>query len=150
MNVANAEHQAQVATLRIRLCEGDYVLPITTVVEVAAMVESASLVKQAHPALHGVVIRHGDPLVLVDLRYVFQCEERPVTTNTLFIVVAHGAEMVGLIVDEVLGVVYFDDNEIRTVGGESGYLRGVVAHQNSLLQWVNTDAVLKDILPHNE
>jgi purine-binding chemotaxis protein CheW len=152
MNVVRSERTQDVSTptLRIRLCGNDYVLPIANVIEVAAMVETATLVEQAHPALHGVVIRRGQPLVLLDLRCIFGCQQMSIDVNTLFVVVKHGEELVGLIVDEVLGVIYFADDEIRPIGGGSDYIRGVVAYENTLLQWVQTAAILADILPDDE
>lgn len=133
------------------LCDQKYALPITYVVEVAAMVESAQINDDhTSPALYGVVIRRGAPMLLIDLRRVFGCAAAPVDLDTLFVVVRYGKEVVGFIVDHVQGVVYFAEELLREVSRGSGYVRGVTTHKDEVVQWLNIPAILQDTLPTNE
>jgi purine-binding chemotaxis protein CheW len=142
---------AQVSVVRFKVCDNDYALAIQDVVEVAAMVETANLGEFAHPALRGVVIRRGQPLVLVDLRVLFGCPAAEITLDTLFVVVQpSGHRMAGFIVDAVQGVVYFSQDAIRPVRGENNYMRGVVAQGQGLVQWLDAVPILSDTLPEGE
>lgn len=132
------------------LCGRDYALSIDDVVEVAAMVEAAPLGANTNPAQYGVVIRRGTPVILIDLRRVFGCEDAPVDLSTLFIVVQHRNEMVGFIVDRVEGVIYFSQGDVRPMNGEQDYVRGVIAQDNRLIQWLRTAPILDDTLPNDD
>jgi chemotaxis signal transduction protein len=137
--------------LRFKVCEQNYALAINQVVEVSAMVEIATLSEQMHPSIRGVVIRRGQPLVLVDLRRFFRCEAAPVTLETLFIVVQPDAhQMAGFIVDHVQGVLYLNNNDMRAVRGGHGYMRGVVAQEQQLIQWLDAAPILADTLPESQ
>lgn len=131
------------------LCEQYYALSINDVLEVAAMVETAKLGIDVNPAIQGVIIRHGEPLILIDLRVLFHCPDAPINLSTLFIVVQYGNELVGFIVDSVQGVVYFQKDAIRPVSGENGYVYGVLTHDNTLIQWLNLSTILNNTLPAN-
>lgn len=134
------------AVVLVWVCGQRYALSVDEVVEVAAMLEVAPLEANSNPALHGVVIRRGEPLLLVDLRWVLRCADAPIDLNTLFVVVTNGYELVGLLVDRVEGVVYLHEKDVRAMRGGVGYVRGVVAHEGSLVQWLHPTNILKDTL----
>jgi len=141
----------RVPVLCFEVCGHDYALAIPQVVEVAAMVATADLSELAHPALRGVVIRRGQPLVLVDLRLLFGCPKAEITLETLFVVVQpEGHQMAGFVVDGVQGVLYFDQDKMRPVQGGNGYMRGVVAREQALVQWLDAASILADTLPESE
>lgn len=133
--------------LLVTVCQQHYTVTIDEVVEVAAMVESARLSEETHPAVHGVIVRRGLPLVLIDLRVLFYCTDAPVSLNTLFVVVKHHKELVGFIVDHVEGVVYLNLDDVRPVRGGYGFVRGVLAHNHLLVQWLSASAVVAGTLP---
>lgn len=140
-----------VPVLHFVVCGRHYALAIPQVVEVAAMVETADLAELAHPALRGVVIRQGEPLVLLDLRVLFGCGAAPVSLDTLFIVVqASGYHLAGFVVDAVQGVVYFDAGAVQPIAGGNGYMRGVVAQGQALIQWLDAAPILAETLPESE
>lgn len=136
--------------LTFTLCDQRYALSIDEVVEVAALVESAGLGMDAYQSVHGVVIRRGEPMLLVDLRRVFHCEQVTVDVNTLFIVVKNRQEYVGFLVDSVQGVLYLAKDVMRPVHGEHAYIQGVAAHSGDLIQWLQVAPILEDTLPEDE
>jgi chemotaxis signal transduction protein len=138
-------------TLTFQLCDQHYALPIEHIIEVAAMVETAQIQDEnASPALYGVVIRRGEPVMLIDLRRVMGCDDAPIMLDTLFIVVRYGKELVGFIVDHVQGVVYFQEERLREVSRETGYVRGVITHDQVVVQWLNLPAILQSTLPDKD
>jgi len=138
------------AYLSVTVCDRRYALHIDEVVEVAAIVESASMMEAGNPALHGVVIRRGEPLILIDLRHLFECDTAPIDLNTLFVVVQHQGELVGLIVDHVAGVVYLDVERFQGRATSNAYIHSVSAHEGELMSRLNLPAVLADTLPESE
>jgi chemotaxis signal transduction protein len=136
--------------LQFTLCEQHYALAIDDVVEVAAMMEAASLAsgEALSPALHGVIVRQSQPLMLIDLRRLFGCAAAPVNLATLFIVVRDGDTLAGFIVDAVTGVVHIPAGDVRPVSS-GGRVRGVVARDDRLIQWLQVGPILRDVLPHH-
>lgn len=135
--------------LTFTVCGHTYAISIVDVVEVAAMVETATIADDTDPILHGVVIRRGEPMMLLDLRHLFYCADAPVTLETLFVVVQSNSdkEPVGFLVDQVQGVVYLKQDDVRPVEGGRGYIRGIVAHQQVLIQWLDVNAITAHALP---
>ncbi len=136
--------------LSFRLGEQVYALPITHVVEVAAMVAHQP-VMSADPALIGMVNRHGSALLLLDLRQVMGKPTPPITAQTLFIVAtdSHGSAdtspLIGLVVDAVIQVIYTTAPAALPDG--LAYIHGVVSHDGELIQVVNVQPLLKAYLP---
>ena len=73
-----------------RIGEQSYGIPITHVIEVAAMVAFASL-PEIDTVVRGMINRRGEVLPLLDLRRVFNAPLTPLTPETLFIVIQSGA-----------------------------------------------------------
>lgn len=133
--------------LLFSLCQRRYAVAIADVVEVAAMVETVPFGDAESPALHGVVVRRGEPMMLVDLRHVFACEEAPVTLETLFIVIQHGNKLVGFIVDHIEGVVYFSTQAVRPVQSGNRFVQSLVSYDNEIVQWLDVSSVVAQTLP---
>lgn len=132
--------------LTFRLGDQTYALPIEQVVEVAAMVEVAT-VAGAPAALLGVVNRHGGVLPLLDLRLVFQQPAAPVDDSTLFVVAALDTRLVGLVVDEVYQVAYFDAEQLAATPLSEKYVDSILTHREQLIQVVALPALLASFLP---
>lgn len=134
--------------LQFTLCEQHYALAVDDVVEVAAMVEAATLGSgdMLSPALHGVIVRRSQPLMLVDLRRLFGCDAAHVDLSTLFIVVRDGDTLAGFIVDTVAGVIYIWPDEVRPIS-DGGRVGSVVAREGRLIQWLQVGPILRDVLP---
>ena len=141
---------AKQSALQFQLCGQTYAFSITPIVEVAAMVAATPLAGNPSPALHGVIVRRGEPVLLVDLRRVFGCENAPVDRSTLIIVVRYGKELVGLLVDSIQGVIYFQQEVVRSANDADNFLRGVVVVANSVIQWLDITAILANTLPTDE
>lgn len=132
--------------LTFRLGQQTYALPIAQVVEVAAMIELVT-VANAPPALLGVVNRHGSVLPLLDLRLVFGQPAAPITDSTLFIVAAVGMRQVGLVVDEVYQVVYFDTVQLAASPIRERYVECILTYRDQLVQIPALSALLAAFLP---
>jgi purine-binding chemotaxis protein CheW len=123
-----------------------YALPIDQVVEVVAMVELVT-VPDTPPAFLGAANRRGSVLPVLDLRPVFQQEATPITPATLFIVAADGKREAGLVVDEVLQVVYFSSDQVSGASVREQFVLGIIPHQDQLVQFIALPALLTRLLP---
>lgn len=128
------------AVLTFRLGSQQYALPIDEVVEVAVMVERTQL-SGVRPEILGVINRHGEPLLLLDLRAVFGHEAPTVDASTLFIVTKHNAKLVGLVVDEIQQVEYLPVKSLSS-NTTAQYIRGVISHRSRLMQIVAMEPLL--------
>jgi|FLYN01.1.fsa_nt_gi purine-binding chemotaxis protein CheW len=125
--------------LTFRLADQLYAAPIDYVVEVASMVELTTL-PNSPPGVLGIANRHGSVLPVLDLRRVFELETAPVDSSTLFVVVTHDGQMVGLVVDEVHQVEYVNLDERRATAGK--YIRDIVSHKGQLVQLIAVPQLL--------
>lgn len=121
--------------LTFRLGERRYALLIEDVVEVAAMVDMLSIPAE-RPEIVGYVNRRGSILPLLDLRTVFKQPSPPITSASVFIVVAGGNQQIGLIVDAVQQVEYVDALQMSDTLASSPYLHGIISHQDDMISIV--------------
>jgi purine-binding chemotaxis protein CheW len=141
-------HQAEVALLPVlifNIGDGLYALSIDDIVEVAAMVEMAS-VPDAPPEILGVVNRHGAIVPMVDLRKVFKQQSAPVLPSTLFIVVQNGAGQAGLVVDDVQQVEYVNGAQFEGVSIPGRYIRGMISYESQLIQLISLPPLWESFL----
>jgi chemotaxis signal transduction protein len=124
-----------------------YALPVEQVVEVAAMVEVAS-VPDSPPEFLGVVNRHGNVLPMLDLRPLFQQKATPLTPQTLFIVATYGGQQVGLVVDDVNQVESFSIERSLHMG--ETFIQSVVPHRDYLIQIITLPALIARALPDSK
>ena len=141
---------SQQPALQFALGGRAYALAIAPIVEVTAMVAATPLAGETNPALHGVAVRRGDAMLLVDLRHVFGYADAPIDRDTLMIVVRYGSELVGLLVDSIQGVIYFHKEAVRPANDANGFLRGVVVVESAAVQWLDITAILSRTLPTDE
>lgn len=127
--------------LSFNLGEQLYALPIADVVEVAAMVECVAM-PDARPEVLGVVNRHGQPLLLLDLRLIFKQPAEPVTSATVFIVAGQGERRIGLVVDEIHQVDYADARQLSQISAPAQYIHGIINHRAALIPIIALDALL--------
>ena len=127
--------------LTFRLGEARYALLIEDVVEVAAMVDRLSLPTERTELL-GYINRRGNILPLVDLRIVFNQPRTPITSASVFIVVAGGGKHFGLVVDAVEQVEYVDALQMSDTLASNPYLHGIVSHQNDMISIIALPALM--------
>jgi chemotaxis signal transduction protein len=130
--------------LSFRLSEKQYALPIEQVVEVAAMVAYTPLAGTASEVL-GVVNRHGEPLVLLDLRRVFDTDAPTVNAATMFIVVNCDNRLAGLVVDEVYGVEY--GAKVSPIRSTAHAVHGIYQRDTELVQVIDARHLVATFLP---
>ena len=136
----------QIPILTFMLSDKQYALPITYVVEVAAMVEY-SHIPDSEPALLGIMNRHGQVVPLIDLRRVFGLATPPIDTNVLFIVAQYEDVLVGLVVDAVNQVEYIHKGDLRVAPGGGRWVEQVAGYHDDLLQIISLSAVITHLLP---
>lgn len=135
-----------VALLTFNLGEQQYALPVSDVVEVAAMVEIAKVI-DAPLVVVGMTNRHGKVMTMLDLRLIFGQPAVPISASSLFVVVEHQGLLAGLIVDEINEVEYFDVGSLTIVQTPGKYIRGMISTEESLLQIVAIPAIYDAFLP---
>jgi purine-binding chemotaxis protein CheW len=137
--------EALLPVLIFNIGDGLYALSIDDIVEVAAMVEMAS-VPDAPPEILGVVNRHGAIVPMVDLRKVFKQQSAPVLPSTLFIVVENGAGRAGLVVDDVQQVEYVNEAHFEGVSIPGRYIRGMISYKSQLVQLISLSPLWESFL----
>ena len=124
-----------------------YALPITQVIEVAAMVELTQTPNTNREFL-GVANRHGAVLPILDLRPVFRQSTPRIDISTLFVVATTGEREVGLIVDEVLQIEHFSADQIaHRQSSHERHIQGIVSHNQRLIQVIALSNLLAQFLP---
>ena len=105
-----------------------YALPLSCVREIMR-VPAITDVPRAPDAVLGVVSARGRVTTVIDLRRRLLFAERPLGPRTRVLLVAHGDEVLGLLVDAVLQVQRLAPAEIElasTLGGSApGHLVGI-------------------------
>lgn len=127
--------------LTFNLAAQFYALLVEDVVEVAAMVERMP-VPDSPPEVLGIINRHGTPLLLVDLRKIFNQTAQPITSATLFVVAGREREQIGLVVDEVHQVEYVDKLHFQELSTSGKYIRGIISYRSQLIPVVSLSALL--------
>lgn len=127
--------------LSFRLAKQFYCLPITNIVEVAAL-PSLEALPDAPDALLGIANRHGEILPVLDLRKAFKTELQTITVSTLFIVAEHQKQMLGLVVDEVQQVIYVHPSALKAAGSSSRFVSHLLNYENRLYQKIDMKALL--------
>ncbi len=135
-------HEAvRLPLLTFRLGERRYALLIEDVVEVAAMVDLLKIPSERAEVL-GYINRRGKVLPLLDLRKVFNQPYHPITSASVFIVVAGGDHHFGLLVDAVEQVNYVDALQLSDSMISSPYLHGIISHQDEMISIIALPALL--------
>lgn len=122
-----------------------YGLLVEDVIEVAAMVERMP-VPDSPPEVLGIINRHGTPLLLIDLRMIFNQKAQPITSATLFVVTGRGQEQLGLVVDEVHQVEYVDKPQFQELSTSGKYIRGIISYRSQLIPVVSLAALLESFM----
>ncbi len=137
-----------VAHLIFRLGQQHYALGIEQVVEVAAMVEVVQT-PDVDEVFVGIANRHGEALPMLDLRPVFRQSAPLIDTSTLFIVARLSGQFVGLVVDEVLRIDYFDTHQLPRHLIRDRFVQGVITRGEQLIQLVALPSLLATYLPQD-
>lgn len=135
--------------LTFEVGEQQYAFAVADVLEVTAMVEPIRLAS-APAGVIGMVNRHGEPVILIDLRAVTgmarpELQAQPYSATSLFIVVQTAMQpdaaiqmdtsRFGVLVDKVDQVEYFADHERTALPQRNTQLiQAVVVSQNRVIQ----------------
>ena len=134
--------------LIFRLGSQQYALVVDQVIEVAAMVELVSM-PHAPAAVLGVANRHGQVLPMLDLRHVFDQPAVKIDIATLFIVAQYGDRQIGLVVDEVQRIEYFEVSMVARSASPENYIQGMVTYQGNIVQLIALPSLIAGFLPHD-
>ena len=129
------------AVLTFTIANQHYALDISSVVEVAAMVELVK-VHNARPEVLGVVNRHGSALPMIDMSQVFGEDATSITDFSLFIVVEVLEMSAGLVVDSVEQVEYIPAPHLKATSTAGNYIRGIISYRDILIQLIDIDKLL--------
>ena len=143
---SRTNNAAPLPVLTISLGSQPYALDIEEVVEVASMVELAS-VPDSPPEMLGIANRHGAALPVFDMRRLFGQPAAPVDASTLFIVVRYEGQTAGLVVDEVHQVEYIQLGDVRPLPTAGKYIRDIVSHKGKLVQIIALPQLLSALMP---
>jgi purine-binding chemotaxis protein CheW len=135
-----------VQVLGFRLGEQSYGLEVAHVYEVSRMVAVTAL-PDSPPEVLGVVDYRGTIVPIIDLRTRFGLEERAVTLSTPIIIAWGGQRAIGLVVDEVSGVLAVEPGVIMEPDefGQAGRcVSGVARLEDGLLLIVNPADLLSE------
>jgi purine-binding chemotaxis protein CheW len=125
-----------------------YGLPISHVIEVAAMVELVET-SGSSPVFLGVANRHGSVLPMLDLHMVFGQARTPIDTTTLFVVAQNGGNQVGLIVGEIQQIVYLEPGKLRQSDNDAKYVQGIITRQERIVQLVALPSLIAEFVPQH-
>ena len=123
--------------------ERQYAIPVTEIVEIAALMKITSIPEAPNEML-GVVNRHGSIVPVIDLRLCFGQNIGALDLSTLFVVVQGPDYAAGLVVDGVRGVVTLPPGTVGHGGTQSGpYVRGLATYEQMPLLILDITALLK-------
>jgi purine-binding chemotaxis protein CheW len=122
-----------IPVLAFRLADQFYALPISCVVEVAAMVALTQL-PDAPPVILGLANRHGEVLPILDLRIAFGLPAEPIGLSTLFIVCELDHLRAGFVIDEVFQVRYIAPEMLRDAHGAGRLVKQYASDGNEVYQ----------------
>ncbi|MEW6276597.1 MAG: chemotaxis protein CheW [Bacillota bacterium] len=127
-----------------KVADQDYALPILETREIIRLVQITPLPDM--PAyLKGVINLRGRIVPVVDLRLKLGLQAKEMTGEAKIIVVDHNNRYVGLIVDKVSGVGYFNEDEFESLSDDlenrDEAVSGIVRKENALWLLLKTGAV---------
>lgn len=142
MTAANGSGPGQlIPILAFAVDEQPYAFLITDVVEVTAMI-ALTEVATSSQALIGVANRHGNVLPMIDFRYVMRGVPVDYDSNSLFVVVQHLNMMIGVVVNEIQGVLYLPADYVRKPSGMSEFIHGIISYQDRIIQIVAAEPLV--------
>lgn len=112
-----------------------YALHMDAVVKVIRIVEISPL-PRAPEIVVGVINIHGDVVPIIDARQRFGLPKREILLSDQLIIAYAGQRKVGLIVDEVEGVIEYAEQDIvaaKSILPDSEYVEGVLKLSDGLL-----------------
>jgi purine-binding chemotaxis protein CheW len=131
-----------------RLGRQAYALPIDIIYQIIDMVTITRL-PQADASIEGIINYHGTAVPVVDLRRFLRLPKIPVHLHTPIILVAFSGQMVGLIVDTVLGVLSCPQRSLLRARdllpedlGDISILDGVIQSSDSFFLLMNLEHLL--------
>lgn len=127
-----------------QLNDQQYALPINETQEIIRMANVTRLPNTAHH-IEGIINLRGTILPVISLNRRLGLPETMNTEDTRIIVVENKGSKVGMIVDSVLEVGRFTNDEVEPphmIGDNMDFLKGVVKKGEQLWLLVNLDTVL--------
>jgi chemotaxis signal transduction protein len=112
-------------------------------IEVVAMVELTPIQKRS-PAYLGVANRHGNPMMVFDLRYVLNRQQKSIDVTSLILVTQLQNEFFGWVVDAVHQVEYFPIDTFQRLSTiEDNSIDQIVTEKSRIIQVVNNNLLLQ-------
>ncbi|AQS59508.1 chemotaxis protein CheW [Desulforamulus ferrireducens] len=127
-----------------QLNDQQYALPINETQEIIRMAEVTRL-PNTNYYIEGIINLRGTILPVISLNRRLGLPETEQTEDTRIIVVENKGNKVGMIVDSVLEVGRYTENEVeppQMIGDNVDFLKGVVKKDDQLWLLINLDTVL--------
>lgn len=121
-----------------------YGIDILQVQEIMRMVEITP-VAEADPNIEGIVNLRGQVIKVINLSRLLGMPEKETDENTRVIVVENGGGKTGLIVDEVVEVGTYTDEEKeepRLIGMDLTFLKEIVKKKDNILLVLNMSRII--------
>jgi len=127
-----------------QLNDQQYALPIYQIQEIVKMT-AITRVPNTRPYVEGIINLRGNIIPVINMNKRLNLPVSGYDDATRIIVVESKGQKVGIIVDNVMEVGRFTENEVEppsVVGDDVDYLNGVVKKENSLWLLLNLEKVL--------
>ncbi|TFE25418.1 chemotaxis protein CheW [Cohnella luojiensis] len=130
--------------IEVGIAKERYAIKIYDIHEIIKM-QDITAIPNSKPHIKGVINLRGKIVPIISLRNRFGMEEDPYSRTTRIVVVNHGEEIVGIVVDRVNQVITFSDIQSppERVGGVDGsYFSGIGHSNGGLVSLLKLDQVL--------
>ncbi len=126
--------------------EEEYAVPILTIQEIIKPI-GWTRVPQTPPYVLGVFNLRGSVIPLIDLRLKFGLQGKKQDDETRFIVMKHGDDVAGFVIDRLTMALRLKKNDIGpapdTVDGDNTIIEGVGKRENNILTILKVDKLLE-------
>lgn len=126
--------------------EEEYAVPILTIQEIIKPI-GWTRVPQTPDYVLGVFNLRGSVIPLIDLRRKFGLPPKKIDEETRFIVMKHGDEVAGFVIDRLTMALRLKQSDIdpapETIDGDKSIIEGVGKRENNILTILKVDKLLE-------
>jgi len=140
--------RTEIQAITFHLAKETYGIDVHQIKEIIKTREYVK-VPNAPQFVEGVINLRGQITPIVDLRKIFEVETRKEDDNSRIIMVDLNSEVIGLIVDSVVGVVTVPAEEIvkspsLTVSASNTFISGIIRTESQLIILIDVTKLMED------
>lgn len=146
MNTTGETTQELIQLVSFKLDSEEYGVEVLKVREIIRMVNITHM-PNSPQHVEGIINLRGKVIPIISMRKRFGLMEAENSNQTRVIIMGHGDELIGFIVDSVSEVIRVSSGEIQPSpsvaadGVDQEYIAGVINHGESLLVLLNLDTI---------